>query len=1039
MKLSRFLPTLVMLVSLCVLPGFIADAWCATQPSPDVAQPAAQTAESSNTVIIPGPLRSFLRMAGMSQKVTPHEILALLAQNVWLRGYEFRSSTAGKPTEFMVLLKRYVSQARELTSLAGPEGVIRVASCNEAGPLLNVLGYRLRQGCRSDTSVETADPERAFVTIDSGFPLAQLEEALRSQKPFTYPYSSFAAPVLLTASDWIAAGKNETRKGDLLDSLLLDPALARLYWAFSRVDNETRSELRRSPGIANLEPFAAILDFYGSSICVRSGRVLVPGGTPAEAAWKDLIGADPESPGNFVVNLLSQDGGWPAAYFDVLSRLSSSKQTYFTEPLRLKRFYTALRGSNLVPGPARPVFRPNPGLMVLVTRLQIESTGEPHVPGSLDAWKDILGQKSGPKLARQWAKRLRQGNTPEKLLEAMFAFSRMPDEDSPLQLYLLLSEIDRGRTPEQQLSAQTVRMLADKFSRFGNQFLIFPEFPGLNDDSIARFLTTIDAVDHFSDMELRANTVGILQANVGLWQILARQGQISQAELNNSWQTLISPFAEVHSSAQLFDSGRTSLQALLRAATGRADLSENEMVAVLAGPNQMNLEGRQVHQVLDSRIHTVMEDQRLISLDTVFALADGLEQMAHGKNMATMLLPLAQKVREFEMPRPLFTSEERSEWTLGLYGDRQSVLRMRVDLTKLIKTSATSKELLEARGALAPLLKNALVGLNYAYYEPPGAQMLHNNALFVRSHDFSGQMSMGRTQTWQVPHLYGTGLTASGGAFLAGSLASLPYVLSETEQNFIVPENVQSLIWEGLVADLLTSAILPRWWNVTRNELHAVALHQRAGEELLEAAAHDQDLRQKVMDILSDRMLPQRSEEMEKALRAGSSDQILTATIPGETFYLAAEYRRRFPEEISRWSASGKELDDLSHGDPESVSRKRLSEDFGIPHPVLAWNYARELANGKPFPAVMGFSSRLLAESWDSNNLYWARLADEMGYSPVMLNRMVPELTRRMVEKMSATDFEDWPAILRAMRETGDEFRKGKLASLPKTMAAVGP
>jgi hypothetical protein len=80
----------------------------------------------------------------------------------------------------------------------------------------------------------------------------------------------------------------------------------------------------------------------------------------------------------------------------------------------------------------------------------------------------------------------------------------------------------------------------------------------------------------------------------------------------------------------------------------------------------------------------------------------------------------------------------------------------------------------------------------------------------------------------------------------------------------------------------------------------------------------------------------------------------------------------------------------------------------------------------------MGYSSRLLAESWDSNNLYWARLADELGYPPVMLNRLVPELTYRMVEKIFATDFEDWPAMLRAMRETGEDFRQGKIASLPK-------
>jgi len=39
-------------------------------------------------------------------------------------------------------------------------------------------------------------------------------------------------------------------------------------------------------------------------------------------------------------------------------------------------------------------------------------------------------------------------------------------------------------------------------------------------------------------------------------------------------------------------------------------------------------------------------------------------------------------------------------------------------------------------------------------------------------------------------------------------------------------------------------------------------------------------------------------------------------------------------------------------------------------------------------------------------------------------------LTHRMVEKIFATDFEDWPAVLRAMHETGEEFRRGENAGV---------
>ncbi len=1031
---SAFLLTVYLFAYSC-LPG---SAWGEAPPFPLGMSSVAQSSKeappaSSSSITIPGPLRSFLRMAAISQKVSPEEILPLLARNVVIDGYRWQSRAA-KPTEFLILLKAYVEQARELRALAGPEGLIRISNCSEAQPLLMTLGYRLAQPCGPNTSVETADPKKAFLTVDSGFPLADLEQTLRGGKPFVHSFPSSHLPVLFSQTDWTANDKS--KKEDVIDVLLRDPALARLYWALARIDENTRTFLRQSPGLEKLVPLAAVLDFYGSHIYIRSERVAVPGGAPVEFAWKNLVGASPDSPGEFVIRLLAKDEGWLAAYFDALSRVGSSQQSYFTEPRRLHRFYEALRGKNISPGPAKPVFRPDPGLLLLVTRLQLEPTGQPHVPGNLEVWQEVLGRKSRSKLLAGRTKRASRWNTPEQLVEAMFALSRVNTEGGPLQAFLALSEMDRGRSPQQRLSPQTVHLLAEKFSRFGDQYLIFSEFHALNDDSITRCFSVAEALDRIPDSTVRADALGLFQANVGLWQILARQGQIPNANWNQSWQRVIYPFAGIRSSAQLFDAARSSLGELLRAAAGRPQLSQDEVIALLAGPKQNSPEGQQVRQELAKKIRSVLDAQRLVSLDTLFALGDGLNQMAQGKALAETLLPLAGELQEFEMPKPLFTTGERAEWAYRLYKNPHTQLEMQTDLTKIIKSPGSPNELAAARGQLVPFLRDSLVGLNYAYYEPPEAQMLNNNPLFVRSHDFSEEMTTGRDRAWQSPHLEGRGYAASGGAHLAGSLADLPYVLAEVEQNFIVPENVQSLIWEDLVPSLVVSAVLPRWWRVTRNELHAVTLYQRFGEDLLAAAGKNEKLRQRVTRILSDRMLPQWSEQVEEALRAGHREEALSQLAPAETFYLAAEFRRRFPEETNNCGKAGQDLEKLSQRYPEDISWERLSEDFGVPHPALAQTYALELLNVKPFPTFIGYSSRLLAESWDSNNLYWARLADERGYPPVMLHLLVPELTHRMVEKIFATHLEDWPALLRALRETGEEFRLGKIASFPNRSTA---
>jgi hypothetical protein len=270
-------------------------------------------------------------------------------------------------------------------------------------------------------------------------------------------------------------------------------------------------------------------------------------------------------------------------------------------------------------------------------------------------------------------------------------------------------------------------------------------------------------------------------------------------------------------------------------------------------------------------------------------------------------------------------------------------------------------------------------------------------------------------------------------------LADLPYVLTEAEQDFLTPENVQALILGEMVRGILTSAVVPRWWGVSKNELHVATLHQKAGEELLAASAQNEMLRGQVMGILSQRMLPQASERVDQALRSGDVSDIIPKIAPADTFFLAAEFRRRFPDQTDAFGPAGKELDSLVKQYPDDARWDRLSRDFGVPHPAITQSYGRELLNLRPFPAFMGEPIRYLAESWDSNNLYWARLADEKGYSPVTLNRVVPQLTHRMVEKIFATDLEDWPALLRAMREAGEEFRQGKFDAVSTAQAAAAP
>ncbi len=353
-----------------------------------------KTAEAASdarpVVYVPGPLRSFGRMAAIPVDTGADDVLPALARNVVTNGYQASHSNESlEQTEYLKLVHRYLSQARELEELAGKDKVIRIESCDSAnaGELLRIIGYRMRGGCGSEVVLETVNATRAFLTTDSGFPLAQLEQALRTNRPFTYDFHPSPVHVLYGPDYWLS--EKEKQSGEFIDAFLGDPAMCRLYLGLSKLDAETAEELRKAIPMPRLKAYAHVLDFFGSMFEIRNGKAIVPGGTRSAAAWGELVGVSPDQGAAFFDKLIAKDDGWMASLFDALSRMNGPVKDYLTEPGRMKRYYMAIRGRVTSPGPARPVFRSNADMMLLTTRLRVDANGRAVIPGSLEVWKNL--------------------------------------------------------------------------------------------------------------------------------------------------------------------------------------------------------------------------------------------------------------------------------------------------------------------------------------------------------------------------------------------------------------------------------------------------------------------------------------------------------------------------------------------------------------------------------------------------------------------------------------------------------------------------
>jgi hypothetical protein len=985
------------------------------------------------TILIPGPLRPFARMSAVNVDTPADEILPALARNVVTGGYHASGGNEGlEPTEFLKLVHRYLSQARELDKLAGAEKVIRVESCEApiVADLLRILGFRMRGGCGSDLVLETVNAPRAFLTTDSGFPVNELETALRTNRPFAYDFHPAAVPVLFSADYWFAPPKEGKEKEpqstggtDFVENFISEPTICRLYLGLAKLDRETAESLRKNVSFARLKAYGHVLDFFGGMFEIRNGHAVVPGGQRSAQAWAELSGVSPDNGPAFFERLIARDDGWLASLFDALARIRGPVRDYLTDPPRLKRFYSAVRGRVTVPGPARPVFRSNTDMMLLTTRLRLEANGQPHIPGGLDVWKALFMGHHGGKYDLRLSRLAKDWKDPDDVIEGLFALSRKGVENEPLKIFMALGDIDRNRaTP---LGHDTVDRLARGYRVYGHQYSIFSESRSLSDRSIQQYLDTADAISRARDVLFRADAAATFQALMSLWQIFVRQNIVSGEQADAIFSKIAASFAEIHGNRELFDAGRAGVKLLI--GDTPAGRTEQRVVGLLAGAAEsQDTDAREEAALEMSRI---LEAQQMISLDTLFELADQVENLPRGGKLNTALVNrLAARINEIPAPRGSLSTAERNTLAFGYWTTRHVEIERKLNIRSVLeKASAEPEKLKEVRGELAPFLRDELVALNYAYYAPPGAQVLYTNPVFVRSHDFIGGGDS--PARWESARVYGTGWPSNGGGRLMGSLAGLPYALAEIEQNFLVPSHTQALIWTDLVPQLIVSATAPRWWAVTSEQVHWVGLHLRYARELLAESAFDAGLRSQVLASLGQWAAPGRTAELGQWIEQGEVRRVADSVTPAEMFSVAGEFASRPGPPVLANSAIAAELRQLAAAAPETINYAAISRAFGTPKPTLANSYQPEMLNLRTFPALMGYSSRILAESWESNTIYWAALADEISLPPAQLNLRIPEWTEKQVERIFASHLEDWPAVLRSLLAVGDDVRSHNRAA----------
>src|SRR5262245_10015942 len=896
-----------------------------------------------------------------------------------------------------------------------------------AQKILNLLGWRIVRA-KENVLLEIGLDEDAAVrqTFPSALGIDELsmKNRLENGQTVTFTILDDQAALIFDEPYWFTAILRQPRPGrSLLEEMLENPQVARLYMGLASMNDETQRAVVLATNPDELLKQSQRLSFYGSSIAIEDGRIVLPGGDQAAGAWNRLVEATPDRTAQFFEHLIRKDNGKLLAYYYSLAGLPQDHQRFLTRtPQRLSAFYKVFPFADEISLKANAFSRREDSFVRMAQELPLDGDGNILFPGSERVWTIAKGGSQTISDVQKLAKRIRQASSPDAEDEILLSMLSQKNEIasrkvSQIENFLAVARIDAHRKqPMDEVMALTLSQMYGKYRAI---FPYFAALSSLNSDHVTTFASAAERIEKVDQAEM--NTVlGEFHSLIQLIIMLKEAGKLSDQKSAELFSFVAGKFAAATTTVDFtqatFDSAENILDV---AGKPRAEDADAFLLRAFSGesaPLEFWLDGR-LHSVdlplkNKKRISEVLRLQSISPLDALlrtYRAAQSLTRAPEASAFAEIELNAPKLLEVTEGPEDKLPDSLRREIMVEKPAE---VMRTIGKLKKEFSIEQPSKEIPKLATRLIeelnPFLKTTLVGWIYAFYFSPQDLAIAGDRYLVRRHIFYDRY---RRRYWMetrsATDVQSTGSYLTGGfTQMASAVAYMAKTKVEVDDSIATNAAEDAVVTAGLAA----VRSVP-WNQVAERSMHLTALKLRLGREFVVRSAFDVELRKELARSSIGLVGLRRRSDLLQALGEYEVSEALSQLSNADFFFLADALSA---SPLSR-RAQSILTDAIAH--ETTVVQPNQVDYFGGMHPGIDGCTQPHFTRLAPYEEYENFLFvDPIAERLSDVLLYAADAADRLGLPVQGLALLAEPVVQQFSMQLKMSHSKDWQSAIEAMR-----------------------